>query len=529
MYFQRIGNRGIRLGTLFERAAARHPTNILVLDHDLDIAPEIGRRATVSEVADVVDDFAARLWAAGVRPGQRIVVHKSDGFDITLLACAAVRIGAVPVLLSPKLDGETVAALLQRTDKPYLLTDGTKLEKDLPETVFALTSKVLLTKGSHPKATELASLAGVPRVSPVTMPPEHPTLITHTSGTTGLPKLAVHTGRTLQARYRPQALAVAPLIRGRETIAIHVSFVHSRLITALAISLLRGFPILVLADSDPARVADMFAKMRPGIIEAHPNSFMQWEEMAKDPRRPLANVKLFSSTFDAIHPRTVHGLLAASRRRSPVFGQLYGQSEVGPAVVRTFSQRRKEDADGRCVGMPFPGMTGVRVVSRNGEPPSKANPGYIEVRSDGRITTYLGEQERYDKQVDSGWWRMGDVGYRTKWGCVHLLDREVDLIEGFGSTLAIEDQLFSRLEQLAEVVIVAGPDGSAVPVVSTKDDLPLDRAAWAAAVRGLPPMAEPVQRALDELPQTATTKIKRLELARELSAGDGESQNPELT
>ncbi|MET9397445.1 class I adenylate-forming enzyme family protein [Kitasatospora sp. NPDC002965] len=520
MLLQRIANRGIRLGTLFERAAVRNGANVVILDHDLDIAPDLGRRATVAEIADLVDDFASRLWAAGVRPGRRVVVYKSNSFDITLLACAVARTGGVPVLLSPKLDGETVAELIRRTDEPFLVTDQEKLEQELPGEVFGLAHTVLLTKGGHPDGIGLAGLAGSPRIAPVTMPPEHPTLITHTSGTTGTPKLAVHTGRTLEARYRPQATVVRPLVPGRETIAMHVSFVHSRLITALAISLFRGFPILVLADSDPRHVGDLFARLRPGILEAHPNSFMEWEELAEDPRRPLANVKLFSSTFDAIHPRTVQTMLNASARRAPVFGQLYGQSEVGPAVVRSFSKRRGPDADGRCVGMPFPGFTDVRVVSRNGAPPSAENPGFIEVRSDGRIVTYLGEQERYDKQVNDGWWRMGDVGYRTRWGCVHLLDREVDVIEGFGSTLAAEDTLFARLADLAEVVIIPGPDGRPVPVVCTKDDRPLDRTAWRAAAAGLPPMADPVQWKLGELPATATTKIKRLELARRLAAAE---------
>lgn len=520
MFLQRIGNRGIRLGRLFERAAARHPTNVLILDHDLDIAPELGRRATIPEVADLVDDFASRLWAANVRPGERVVIYKSDGFDITLLACATARIGAVPALLSPKLDGATVAELLRRAERPHLITDQAKLADELPASVFGLAAGVLLTSGTHPDATSLRSLAGVPRVDPVTMPPEHPTLITHTSGTTGIPKLAVHTGRTLQARYRPQATVVRPIIRKRETIAIHVSFVHSRLFTALAISLYRGFPIVVLADSDPAHVADLFARLRPGILEAHPNSYMSWEELANDPRRPLANVKLFSSTFDAIHPRTVHRLLHASRRRLPLWGQLYGQSEIGPSVVRAFTRRRALEADGRCVGMPFPGMTGARVVGRDGKPPSKENPGYIEIRSDGRAVTYLGEQERYDNQVTDGWWRMGDVGYRTKWGCLHLLDREVDLIPGFGSTLAAEDTLFTKLDQLAEVIIIPGDDDTALPVVCTKGDTPLDRRAWRAAAADLPPMADPVQLRLEDLPQTATTKIKRLELVKRLG-GEG--------
>jgi acyl-coenzyme A synthetase/AMP-(fatty) acid ligase len=171
--------------------------------------------------------------------------------------------------------------------------------------------------------------------------------------------------------------------------------------------------------------------------------------------------------------------------------------------------------------MAIPGMTEVRVVSRDGKPPSAEHPGYIEVRSDGRIVTYLGEQDRYDQQVTDGWWRMGDVGYRTKWGCVHLLDREVDLINGFGSTLAVEDQLFGRLDNLIEVVIVPGRDNVATPIVCTKNDEPLDLTAWKSAVAGLPRMAEPVQWKHEDLPQTATTKIKRLELARLLTERAG--------
>jgi acyl-coenzyme A synthetase/AMP-(fatty) acid ligase len=516
MLLQRVGNRGIRLGTLFDRAAARHPANLLMLDHDLDVAPEFGRRATIAEVADLVDDLAARLWAAQVRPHQRVVVHKSNGFDITLFALALSRIGAVPVLLSPFLDGETVTELVRRVDRPHLLTDQAKLENSLPDKVFGLAESVMLAAGSHPDATDLQALAGAPRVPPVTNSPHDPALITHTSGTTGVPKLAVHTGFTLQSRYRPQATLTA-FLRGRDPVAVHVSFVHSRLFTALAICLRRGYPLLMLRDDEPSAVAKLFSTLRPGVLEAHPNTFMRWEELVDHPDRPLSNVKFYSSTFDAIHPRTVHRLLRSSRRRIPLFGQLYGQSEVGPVAASVFTKRRKPGDEGRCVGLPVPGMTGVRVVSRNGEPPSESTPGHIEVRTNGRVRTYLGEQERYDKQVHDGWWRMGDVGYRGKFGLLHLLDREVDVIPGFGSTLTVEDTLFGKLDDLAEVIIVPDRKGTAVPVVCTKEDKPLDREAWGAATATLPPMAEPVHRRLDELPQTATTKIKRLELADRLA------------
>lgn len=514
MLLQRVLNRGIGLGTLLERAAARHPGNTVVLDRPLDTAPELGRRPTVPELAGHVDDVAARLAAAGVRPRERVVVHKTDNFDITLLACAVARAGGVPVLLSPALDGETVVALLRRAERPRLLTDGVTLTERLPAAVFDKAADVLLAAGTHRSGTALADVAPLGGFRPPTLPPDHPTLVTHTSGTTGLPKLAVHTSRTLQARYRPQAAATS-LVRKREVVAIHVSFVHSRLFTALAITLLRGCPLVVLTTDDSATAADLFSATRPGVIEAHPNSFMQWEDLADDRRRPLAAVKYFSSTFDALHPRTVQRMLAASERRRPRFAQLYGQSEVGPVVGRT-STASHRTAEGRCVGFPFPGMTGVRVVSRDEQPPSKESPGFIEVSTDGRIVTYLGEDERYDRQLYGRWWRMGDLGYRTRRGCLHLLDREVDEISGFGSTLAAEDVLFASLDQLTEVVIVPTADGRTLPVVCTKGDVTLDPDAWRAASATLPPMGQPVHLRLEEFPRTATTKVKRLELARRL-------------
>jgi acyl-coenzyme A synthetase/AMP-(fatty) acid ligase len=125
---------------------------------------------------------------------------------------------------------------------------------------------------------------------------------------------------------------------------------------------------------------------------------------------------------------------------------------------------------------------------------------------------------------------MGDVGYRSRWGCLHLLDREVDEIPGFGSTLSVEDKLFAGLDELAEVIIVPHPDGAPIPVVCTTGDGPLDVARWKAVAATLPTMADPVQWRLTDLPQTATAKIKRLELARLLSTANPQSTHtaPEI-
>jgi acyl-coenzyme A synthetase/AMP-(fatty) acid ligase len=514
---QRIGNRGLWLGSFFDEAARTTPYLRMTLDHQLDVAPELGTTLSAYACANLVAELASALRQENVRPGENVAIYKTDAFDIFLLACAVSRAGAVPIGLSPALDGQVVAELLRRCGWPRLITDEGKLTGALPAEVREHSARVYLVSGMAAGTTPLRPDRETPP-RPFDPPdPGRPMLMTHTSGTTGLPKLAVHTARTLRARYRPQAAGVRMLIRQRETLALHVSFVHSRLITALAIALKRGFPMVIIRDPDPGPVADLFAATRPGIIEAHPNTLVQWEDLIGDPREPLAGVKYFSTTFDAIHPRTVTRLLRASRRDNPMHLQLYGQSEVGPTAGQVSTRRRGEDSDWRSVGFGFPGMTAVRVVPRGGQPPTAATPGYIEVRTDGRALTYFGEEDRYQQQLTGGWWRMGDVGYKTRRGCLHVSDREVDLIPGFGSTLEMEDELMSRLSALLEVVIIPDGAGAPTPVVVTRDGSALGPAQWAAATAGLPPMRPPVQLSLAELPRTATAKVRRLELAKVIS------------
>jgi len=122
-----FSGRGFYLGDMFEQAAGRHGGVTVALDKPLDVAPSAGTGHTYRTIADLVEALAAQLWAAGVRPTERVTLYKSDNFDLALLTCALSRIGAVPALLSPTLDGTVVVELLRRLDRPWLITDAAKL------------------------------------------------------------------------------------------------------------------------------------------------------------------------------------------------------------------------------------------------------------------------------------------------------------------------------------------------------------------------------------------------------------------
>ena len=517
-----VRKNGLHLGILPEMAAAQNASTPLSLDHDLDALPEAGRRMTVTQLVGHVNDLAGRLSAIGVRAEDHVALYKTANFDVCLLAIAVSRLGAIPVMLSPALDAATVAALLGRLNRPNLLTDERKLDTLAGEPIMDLTDRVIIVTGNRPGAVSLTDFAGSPSIEAVNRPIDEAAMITHTSGTTGLPKLVVHTPRTMGVRLSPQWRLLS-LMRKRETVAIHISFVHSRMFAALALVLLRQMPVVLLNDTDIESIAQSFLEHRPGFIEALPNSLMDWECLTDDPRKPFASVKYFSSTFDAIHPRTMGQLLESSERRAPMFFQIYGQSEVGPAVGRPYFRKSAHQADGRCVGFPMPGCAKVRVVSRKGRPPSAANPGYIEVGWVGLAKTYFGEQDRYDENRNGDWWRTGDVGFRTKRGCLHMLDCEVDMIAGIRSVLEVEDLVLSRLEELSELAVVSGPKSEPVPVLCTHEDKPLDPERWRVAVADFPQLADPIQISQAELPRTGTLKVRRIELSRRILERAGES------
>lgn len=510
-----LEKRGLYLGIVPEAAAALNSTTPLILDHDLDVLPEAGRRLTVADLAHHVDDLAARLWAAGVRPGEHIAIYKGANFDVWVLATAAARIGAVPAMLSQSLDAATVGALLGRLDRPHLLTDADKLDALAEVPLPALARQVISVDGSRAGAVSLAELAGSRRVQPVFQALDEPAMISHTSGTTGLPKLVVHTPRTLRTRLRPQLFLLA-FMRKPETVAIRIPFLHSRNFAAMTLCLSKAMPLLLVNESDPDKIAEFFVRHRPGLIEALPNSFMEWERLTDDPRKPFASVKYFSSTFDAIHPRTINRLLESSARRVPMFFQIYGQSEVGPAIARPYFRTFARPAEGRCVGWFMPGGPRVRVVRRGGARPSERAPGFIEVKWDGLLKGYFGQMEQYNANLRDGWWRTGDVGYFTRFGCLHMLDREIDMIPGVSSNLEVEDLVMSRLAELRELVVVPGRKSEPVPVICTNGDQPLDLDRWRAAVADFPQLADPIQIPWDKLPRTATMKVKRIELSRRL-------------
>jgi len=101
---------------------------------------------------------------------------------------------------------------------------------------------------------------------------------------------------------------------------------------------------------------------------------------------------------------------------------------------------------------------------------------------------------------------------------VRLVDREVDRIPS-GSGIELEDILLDRLPAATEIVVLAVAGQDPLPVLATEGDVPIDPERWRAATRDLPALQDPVYLPWDDIPRTATWKVRRAKLREQVAPG----------
>ena len=515
------------MGALFDRAAARGRTTTAHLDRPFDIAPGGGTSYDVAALAELVREASGWWAAAGARRGGRVAILKDNHWDIDLLACAAVRAGAVPAKLSGHLPAETASALLKRLEPDVLLTTPEMIERAAADgvdlTSFARTA---VSTGPAPGAVHLDELRGSPQRAPLRRGDDEPLVITHTSGTTGVPKLVVHSTRTIITHLARFEALPAPVVglRREDVLATASAYAHGRTFcwTAVALSAAPS-EVVVLTGHEPDEVEPVLREHPPTVVEALPASFVRMKPLTARGNSPFRRVRLFVSTYDAVHPPTARAYLKASERKRPFWIDGFGQTETGPLTFRVHHrgsvQRRRSET--HRAGRPIPVKTRLKVVDPGTfQPVRPGEPGLVLVRTRALCLDYLGESDRFAAKKAGNWWNTGDLGVRGRDGSLHLLDREVDCAPA-GSCVATEDTLEERIPQALECVLLARAEKPLLPVVVTSDGT-LSEHTWRRACRGLQAMADPVSLTWDEVPRTGTGKVRRLALLTRLT-GDADT------
>jgi acyl-coenzyme A synthetase/AMP-(fatty) acid ligase len=499
------------LSRLMPVAAKKYPKSLFVLDRPMDVAPHLGAEVSYQTMNEAVERLAGGLVARGVRPGEVVAIYKEQNPDLLPLACAVARAGAIPAMLAPALAGPEAEGLIAKLAPQHVVVSGERLSTVTPLSVIRAEDFAAAMKSEWGSAF-------TPAPSPVAPSAEDTYLITHSSGTTGLPKLVPQARRGTQMPIRIQTV-IARLLRFNDPFAMAISFVHARTFAAFATAVALGLKVVMISDPSADNALTLIRRHQPGAVETHPNMAMTWEASLLQDPTPFAKVRVVISTFDAIHPRTVRVLLGAAGRKNAVLFQSYGQTETGPITQKMYKRRHLETFDGREVGRTFPGMTKVRIIDSSGRKLRRGQIGMIAVRSKGLGLDYLGEHERYRDNFRSGWWLMGDHGRLDGRGRLYMEDRSRDRVEKVDSVLRVEDRIIDTLPWIREALLVGG-DTHRYLVYVPYDGADVDeKQLLQVAGLGQLPDLEVVRLPWAELPLTSTWKVRRALLLEKLHAG----------
>jgi acyl-coenzyme A synthetase/AMP-(fatty) acid ligase len=525
--------RPVSIGLVAELAAERHGRVPIYLDEPFAWDPRQRVELDYVEYASLVGQFSAVLKQAGVQRWDRVVVLKSPNYDIQLLAAAAARIGAIPAPLSARLDPDIIAILLKRLQPRLVITDpetAAHTRLDAARLRALDCTAIAPINGGIP----VQDLWGGPVPPPAPLKDDEPMIITHTSSTTGVSKLgeACATGVSFSAWVESTVpYGHAP----HELFASAISHVHVRAATAQVALLARGTPVLGIGKPTDETIVRLFSRYRPTIAEAHPNNFIGWERLIDEPSDPFASIRVFVSTFDAIHPRTVRRLLNASKRTFPLWIMAYGMTETQVLTIRATTRRaaqRHPVQGARGVGWPVPGVrlkiadpeTGRRL-------PSQHDVGMIQARTPARALSFVGTPEKFSSRRHGNWFDTGDLGRRGRFLQIEVLDRVADHIDGVESCLSIEDVLLDRIGDAEEIVVVPDDRGRPVPVICMRDGKTLDDDTWRAAASGITGLGPPFEVKASDLRRTATAKARRYlltEMIKKRDSGGPEAIRPEV-
>ncbi|MFF1873295.1 class I adenylate-forming enzyme family protein [Kitasatospora herbaricolor] len=418
---------------------------------------------TLRELDRAVRARAAALHALGVAPRDPVVVYASDAADHVLSFLALARLGAIPALLNPNLDGERAARYINRLGAVGILADA--------EHLAALAGH----ETGAPALPEIATLgAGDPDAAPE--PYRHwsgdPVAITHSSGTTGMPKAVVHSHAGLYAAIRHRLSLPRP--QGSDRMLSALPAPHAATLIAVNLALSTQAEIALLSRQAGAGVLDAIESWRPrGVI----GFAATWSELAHHDlaERELDSVALWWNTGDCAHEVHIRRLIATGSRetvtrqgRGRTPGSLFvdglGSTEMGHSHF-FITHGPGTERYGRCVGRPH-AFVDCAVLGPDGEPLGPGEVGELGTSSPTLALGYWNDSATTFRTRVRGYFLTGDLMYRDEEGYWYHVDRAVDSVElGDGKrlfTAMSEERVLAACPEVVDCTVVAVKDGERV-------------------------------------------------------------------
>jgi fatty-acyl-CoA synthase len=388
----------------------------------------------------------------GLMAGQRVawlgLNHEMQ--CVTLVACA--RLGLIFMPLNFRLAVPELSMVLQDAQPSLLVYDA--LHSDAANTLTQ-EGQVFLLKSCF--LDDLISTSSAKCLNLPAVPDDADVLLVYTSGTTGLPKGAVHTQAGLLAN--AQASQEAHEFRPHDIVLSVLPMFHvGGLCIQTLPALLSGVSVQLHPRFDAAAwltaVTQGELTQRPSLsllVPATLRAVLDHPDWSSADLQSLRGIMAGSSTLPVTYLEKFHA------RGVPV-GQIYGTTETGPvSVVLKF-----QDAVARigCAGWPHANLL-LKLIDAQGQDVKPGETGEVCVNAPNVMRGYWNAGNPKDLiGLQDGWFHSGDMGYFDPQGCLHIVGRNKDMIISGGENIypaEIENALAS-FPGVAECAVVGLPD-----------------------------------------------------------------------
>jgi acyl-CoA synthetase (AMP-forming)/AMP-acid ligase II len=394
------------------------------LDAFVDVATE--RRFTYAELNARANRTAHMLSANGVRKGDRVGLLIMNSVEYLESFFAVAKLGAIAVTLNWRLVPDELAFILKDSGATALIYGGEFANgvADLHERGAAGTDVrewICVGEGAADFAKQYETLQeNAPDDEPEIVAGESDELyIMYTSGTTGLPKGAVHTHDS--ALWACLTISATADVRYRDVYLVALPLFHVGALTPITGNVLRGITNVVLRQFDPGLTWELIERERVSVMLAVPAML---NFMLQVPQKDRVDYSSLRWCMSGAAPVPV-SLIEAYDRMGIEIHQVYGLTEsCGPACLIS-----PEDAIAKAgsTGKAF-FHTDVRVVDARGEDVSPGQVGEVIIRGPHIMKEYWNRAEATAETIRDGWLYSGDLATIDKEGFVFIQDRKKDMI-----------------------------------------------------------------------------------------------------
>ena len=439
------------------------------------VDPATSRRFTYREIDQRANRVANAMRSLGIKKGDRVALLLLNGVEYYESFLGLAKIGAVSVPLNWRLVADELAYILKDSGAIALIYGG-----DFAEVVGEITSRsaaatdiahwIELSEGKDRDlfATEYEDFmaAGSPDEPENDAGDDDDLFIMYTSGTTGLPKGALHTHNTMT--WAVITASNTADIRFRDRYSIALPMYHVGALEPVLNCIYLGCTVVFLRQFDPKVMWEITETEKITISLAVP-AMLNFMLMVPDFQNyNISNLRWILSGASPVPAN----LIETYKDIGIEIHQVYGLTEAGgPAsLIGPDDAMTKIGSAGKAFF-----HTSIRVVDENGDDVPPGVPGEVLVSGAHIMKGYWNNPEATAEAIRDGWLYTGDIALQDKDGFITIYDRVKDMIiSGSENVYPAElENVIMAHPGVADVAVIGQPSErwgeSPIAVVVRKD------------------------------------------------------------